>query len=139
MVYLGKSQKFDANRHNNYNYFYNRPMHEQSRHNFYDHNNINNIDKSKPRKIVLVSEKHLFEGLVGGLSFALTSILLFKSGLTTKAFKRIHYDWMEVKVIFGIVFAWIFVWSVRKMSNVIYDNYIAVNTRRKPYEIAISS
>ena len=91
----------------------------------------------KNKKIVLVSEKHLFEGVVAGLAVAFSSILLFKSGLTTKAFKRVHYDWTEIKVIVGIMLGWIFVWVLRKSSNVIYDHYVAAYGRKNPIEISI--
>jgi hypothetical protein len=134
MVNLAKKQSINIKGYNESNYFYNRPMHEQSHH-AYRYNN--DIHRRTQRKIVLVTEKQLFEGLVGGVCFAITSILLFKSGLTAKAFKRVNYDWLEVKVIFGIVVGWIFVWSVRKMSNVLYDHYVTVNGRKNPYEIAI--
>lgn len=97
--------------------------------------NVENDQKNK--KIVLVSEKHLFEGVVAGLAVAFSSIVLFKSGLTTKAFKRVHYDWLEVKVIIGIMLGWMFVWILRKSSNVVYERYIAPNGRRNPIEISI--
>ena len=128
---LKKIQNVNIEGYNNY--FYNKPMHEQSRHGVYNYS----IEKPKQNRLVLVNEKQLFEGLVGGICFAFSSIILFKSGLTTKAFKRVNYDWLEVKVLFGIVISWIFVWCVRKTSNVIYDNYISANGRKNPYVIAI--
>lgn len=97
--------------------------------------NVENDSNNK--KIVFVSEKHLFEGVVAGLAVAFSSIILFKSGLTTKAFKRVHYDWLEVKVVIGIMFGWMFVWIIRKSSNVVYDHYVAANGRINPIEISI--
>ena len=109
--------------------------------NFYNHKYNNPVQhkKSQPaNKIVLVNEKQLFEGIVAGFGVAMSSIILFKSGLTTKAFKRVSYDWLEVKVILGIMLGWMVVWCFRKTSNVFYDKYIAVNGRKNPYEIAIT-
>ena len=109
--------------------------------NFYNHkyNNPVQYQKSQPtNKIVLVNEKQLFEGIVAGFCVAMSSIILFKSGLTTKAFKRVSYDWLEVKVILGIMLGWMVVWCFRKTSNVFYDKYVAVNGRKNPYEIAIT-
>ena len=136
MVNLAKKQSINIKGYNASNYFYNRPMHEQSHHHTHRYNN--DIHTRTQHKIVLVTEKQLFEGLVGGVCFAITSILLFKSGLTAKAFKRVNYDWLEVKVIFGIVVCWIFVWCVRKTSNVLHDHYVSVYGRKNPYEIAIN-
>ena len=98
-----------------------------------------NREHREKQKIVLVSEKLLFEGVVAGLGVAMSSILLFRSGLTTKAFKRVSYDWLEFKVILGIMLCWIIVWCFRKTSNVLYDHYVATYGRDKPIEISINT
>lgn len=126
----------NVNAEDDYNSHYNLPAYKMSRPDIYGYTN-SNITSKKHHKIVLVSEKQLFEGLVGGITFLMTSILLFKSGLTTKAFKRVDYHWFEVKVIFGIIIGWIFVWIARKISNVMYDLYKNAYGRPDPYEIAI--
>ena len=98
-----------------------------------------NHEHREKQKIVLVSEKQLFEGVVSGFGVAMSSILLFRSGLTTKAFKRVSYDWLEFKVILAITLCWIIVWCARKISNVLYDRYVAAYGRDKPIEISINT
>tara|TARA_Y100000741_G_C18144171_1_gene514413 strand:- start:208 stop:621 length:414 start_codon:yes stop_codon:yes gene_type:complete len=135
MADLAETWNVNIKSDNFYNHKYNNHAHEQSRYfvNNYEH------QKLQPKnRIVLVNEKQLFEGIVAGFSVAMSSIILFKSGLTTKAFRRVSYDWLEVKVILGIMFGWMVVWCFRKTSNVFYDKYIAVNGRKNPYEIAIN-
>ena len=98
-----------------------------------------NREHREKHKIVLVSEKQLFEGVVAGFGVAMSSVLLFRSGLTTKAFKRVSYDWLEFKVILGIMLCWLIVWCFRKSSNVLYDYYVAKYTRDKPIDIFINT
>jgi hypothetical protein len=116
-----------------YNHTY-KPAHELARGHMHSHTQG---PAHEQHKIVLVNEKQLFEGIVAGFCVAMSSIILFKSGLTTKAFKRVTYDWLEVKVILGIMLGWMIVWCFRKTSNVFYDRYIGVYGRDNPYEIAI--
>ena len=118
----------------NYDNIYDMPAHEKSRPDIYGYRDKHTL---RQHKIVLVNEGQLFEGIVAGFCVAMSSIILFKSGLTTKAFKRVNYDWLEVKVVLGIMLGWMIVWCFRKTSNVFYDKYIAVNGRTNPYEIAI--
>ena len=104
----------------------------------FEYNSKNHEHRDK-QKIVLVSEKLLFEGVVAGFGVAMSSILLFRWGLTTKAFKRVSYDWLEFKVILGVMLSWIIVWCFRKTSNVLYDRYVAAYGRDKPIEISINT
>ena len=125
MADLAETWNVNIKSDNFINYKYNNPAHEYQ-------------NLQPKNRIVLVTEKQLFEGIVAGFSVAMSSIILFKSGLTTKAFKRVSYDWLEVKVILGIMLGWMIVWCFRKTSNVFYDKYVAVNGRKNPYEIAIT-
>jgi hypothetical protein len=124
MAILGAKWNVNVKADDYYNHAYNKPTHKhvQNQH-----------------KIVFVNEKQLFEGIVAGVCVAASSIILFKSGLTTKAFKRVTYDWLELKVVLGIIFGWMVVWCFRKTSNVLYDRYVAVNGRTNPYEISINT
>ena len=133
MSNLPETMNVNINGNSDNNYFYNRHMHEQPRPRMYGFTKL----KSNQHKIVLVNEKQLFEGIVAGFWVAMISIILFKGGLTTKAFQRVNYDWLEVKVIIGIMFGWMVVWCFRKTSNVFYDKYVAANGIKNPYEIAI--
>ena len=117
-----------------YNHTYNKPAHELSRGHMHNHTHG---PAHEQHKIVLVNEKQLFEGIVAGFCVAMSSIILFKSGLSAKAFKRVTYDWLEVKVVLGIMLGWMIVWCFRKTSNVFYDRYVGVYRRDNPYEIAI--
>ena len=121
---LGAKWNVNVTADDYYNHAYNKPAHEQYR--------VQNL-----HKIVLVNEKQLLEGIVAGFWVAISSIILFKSGLTTKAFKRVTYDWLEVKVILGIMLGWLVVWCFRKTFNVFYDHYVSAHGRENPYEIVL--
>jgi hypothetical protein len=135
MTNLSESWNVNVNSDNFYNHKYNNPAHEQSR--LHINNHMNQYSQRR-NKIVLVNEKQLFEGIIAGFCVAMSSVILFKSGLSTKAFKRVTYDWLEVKVILGIMLGWMIVWCFRKTSNVFYDRYVGVYGRNNPYEIAIN-
>ena len=133
MTNLSESWNVNVNADDYYNHTY-KPAHEQSRLHI---NNHRKHHSQRRNKIVLVNEKQLFEGIIAGFCVAMSSIILFKSGLSTKAFKRVTYDWLEVKVVLGIMLGWMIVWCFRKTSNVFYDRYVGVYGRDNPYEIAI--
>ena len=83
------------------------------------------------RKIILVSEKQLFEGLIAGIFVAFFSILHLKIGFSVKVFEKIDFDLTEFMVFLALVISWIIIWSFRKTSNVIYDEYLDSANRRK--------